>query len=207
MALEVNREELLEMLQQQRGGSGAPPAAAPRVPPPAPDTARAARYPVRTERVGAQDTSDRPYQAAAGVAAIVFGGIAWYYSAQLTLDGWVAALNLVAGYARLDARLSMPGGWGGVGLTLVLGMVYSLVEVGRKPGVRRAPWLWIGIGLLFLTDIGSTVLGLLSPAADAWMATRWLAATWPAALLVAGAVTFIPEHVILAGWRAIMGRK
>lgn len=146
----------------------------------------------------------------AGLLAWAFALPLWLIGARFTLDGWVVALNAVAGWLTLPAVIPHPSGWW-VLLCAPLGVAYSWVELAGRPGrLRRATvsrWsvlalLWVAV---MLTDIGSTALGLLYPGDDAWPLFTWLAQVPPGVAVVAILLTFLPEALAVGGWRLING--
>ena len=81
-------------------------------------------------------------------------------------------------------------------------MVYSRVELlALRSTVQRMPTFWISWVLIFLTDVGSTFFGVVSPAPDAAPVFHQLAVLWPLAIVWALVLTLLPEYLILGAIR------
>lgn len=139
---------------------------------------------------------------ALAVVLFVFGALGWVAGGKYTVEGWVVALNMFARWIGIEQQLSAPRGWWLVGAVVVSGVVYSRVELlAWRNTVHRMPSFWIGWVLIVLTDVGSTLLGVVSPAPDAAPIFHQLAATAPAAIAWAVTLTAAPEYLILAAVR------
>lgn len=145
----------------------------------------------------------------AGLLAWAFGFPMWVAGARFTMDGWVVALNAVMAWLTLPLVIPHPSGYW-VLLCIPLGIGYSLVEFrppGRPRGATLGRWLMLALLwlLVMLSDIGSTGLGMLHPGQDAWPVFIWLAQSLWAAGLSSVLLTFVPELLLIGGWRLIRG--
>jgi len=165
--------------------------------------------PVRNEPLVNGKAVARPPKPQASLYALaivlfVFGGLGWLAGGKYTVEGWVVALNMFAQWIGIEQQLSVPRGWWLVGAVAVSGVVYSRVELlAWRNTVHRMPSFWIGWVLIVLTDVGSTLLGVLNPAPDAAPIFHQLAMIAPAAIIWAVILTAAPEYLILAAWRLL----
>jgi len=144
--------------------------------------------------------SPNPGMWALAIALLVFGVIGWLAGGKYTVEGWVVALNMFARWIGLEQQLTMPRGWWLVGAVVLAGVVYSRVELlAWRNNAQRMPAFWIGWLLIVLTDVGSTLLGVLYPAPGAAPIFVQLANTLPLALIWSGVLTAAPEYFILSG--------
>ena len=105
-------------------------------------------------------------------------------------------------WARCCA-LPFASGWWALGLAGMLGLCYSYVEVWVRPRKSARIGAMVATVVLMLlthtTDVGSTFLAAMTPAADAWpLAQQAAANVWPAGLW-ALFLTYIPEVLIVGG--------
>lgn len=146
---------------------------------------------------------------AAAVMLLLFGVPLWLVGARYTFDGWMTALNMLLAWLRLplwvpsmDWRLYFV-------IVIALGVLYSRVEVRMFGTARRGRalampgFLWALWVLVLLSDVGSTFLGVITPAPDSWPITRWVAATWPAAGTWSVVLTFLPEWLIIGAMQLL----
>jgi hypothetical protein len=136
------------------------------------------------------------------IVLFVFGAIGWIAGGKYTVEGWIIALNMFGRWIGVPVALTAPRGWALVGAIVISGVIYSRVELlGLRNTVQRMPSFWIAWLLIFLTDIGSTLIGVLNPPADAAPALitlallPWLAVVWAIVL------TLMPEYLILSAIR------
>ncbi len=149
-----------------------------------------------------------------GIALLVFGVPMWLAGARYTVDGTRIAVNLLLAWLGVPYALPTPAWYGMLLLIAVVGWVCSRVEVHSFPIRRIGGTLrfigiagFIGWALVGAADLGTTVLGVITPAPDAWPITRWIAATPAATAVVSAVLTFLPEWLILAGWWMLRGRR
>jgi hypothetical protein len=139
---------------------------------------------------------------ALSIVLFVFGGIGWLAGGKYTVEGWVVALNMFGRWIGVAGQLDVPRGWWLVFAVLASGLVYSRVELlALRNTVQRMPTFWIAWLLIFLTDIGSTFFGVMSPAPDAAPILRQLATLPYLAGLWALILTLLPEYLILSSIR------
>lgn len=188
----LSPELLEELIAERAAADPAPHVAPPPAPPPAP------RAPQRRQR-----------SIPLGVLCILFGIALWLLGAHYSIDGWVIGVNLIADATRIPFRLSSPEGLLRPLLILALGLIYSLAEVFARPvrGAGVAVWCFsaLGLALVHLTDVGTTILALLTPASGAWAVAHWLAAQSPLAAICAVILTYLPEGLIITGIHLIIG--
>lgn len=164
-------------------------------------------HPVRSEPLAngkpvARQPKPRGGLYALALVLFVFGGIGWLAGGKYTVEGWVVALNMFARWIGIGQQLTVPRGWWLVGAVVVAGAVYSRVEVlALRNTVQRMPSFWIGWLLIVVTDISSTLLGVLNPAPDAAPILIQMASLVPLAIIWAIVLTFVPEWLILSGAR------
>lgn len=136
------------------------------------------------------------------IVLLVFGALGWLAGGKYTVEGWVVALNMFARWVGVTQQLPVPRGWWLVGAVILSGLVYSRVELlAWRKNAQRLPQFWIGWALIVLTDLGSTLLGVLNPQQDAAPVFHQLAAALPVAILWAVILTAAPEYLILGAWR------
>src|SRR4029079_4727097 len=70
---------------------------------------------------------------AAGLFAIVVGGVFWLIGARYTVFGAPLVIAHLLGLFSIVAPITLPIGWPLLGLTVVVGAVVSLVEFGARP--------------------------------------------------------------------------
>lgn len=159
------------------------------------------RTPVRSEPLNRQSKPQASLYALA-IVLFVFGGLGWIAGGKYTVEGWVVALNMFARWIGIAQQLTVPRGWWLVGAVVVSGVVYSKVELlAWRNTVHRMPSFWMGWLLIVLTDIGSTLLGVMNPAPDAAPVFLQLASIAPAAIAWALILTAAPEYLILGSLR------
>lgn len=137
---------------------------------------------------------------ALSIVLLIFGVIGWIAGGKYTVEGWVIALNMFGRWIGIQQQLSVPRGWWLVGAVILSGVIYSKVETQvLQKRAQRMPSFWMGWLFIVFTDVGSTFLGVLNPAADAPPVFLQLASVWPLAVLWAMLLTFVPEWLILSG--------
>lgn len=154
-----------------------------------------------------------------GGVLVVFGLLWWLPVARTTVDGWVIGLNVLAEFFKLPGQITRPTGWLLLGLAVVVGFVYSRVEIHNSPVkygwskrknkniVVLAPLMaWVGWLFLAVTDVGSTYVGIISPPQDAWAIHDQLAGIPWLAFALALLSTYAPDLITFAGWRLVRGR-
>jgi hypothetical protein len=149
-----------------------------------------------------------------GVVLLLFGLPQWIAGARYTFDGARIGINFLLAWMTIPARIPALDWRAMIALILLLGWVCSRVETRHFP-IRsvRGKLVFIGgaalIGwaLTSATDLGTTLIGVANPAADAWPITIWVASTPPALALWSIWLTFAPEWMILAGWWMLAGRR
>ncbi len=144
-----------------------------------------------------------------GGILLLFGGLQWLPAASLTVLGWAGWLSAWRGWFGL-APLVVPGGGPFLGLSFVVGLLYSIIEVEAIPVRWQARRLMVMsaaalLAWLFLagTDIVSTYAGLaqLPPSVPAWARQ---ATTDPLMRgIVAIYLTFAPDRAMITGYRLI----
>lgn len=141
---------------------------------------------------------------ALSVALLVFGLIGWLAGGKYTVEGWVVALNMFARWIGVDGQLATPRGWVLIACVIGVSLVYSKVELlAWRKNVQRMPVFWLAWMLIGFTDVGSTLLGVLTPASDAPAVFVQIAAVLPLAILWALVLTVAPEYMILGAWRLL----
>jgi hypothetical protein len=163
----------------------------------------------KKEKAPAARPLGRHELAAFGVMACAFGLPLWFVGARYSRDGWIWGVNLFSEWMGWPMRAQVPVYPKDVFLLLVIGVLYSLIERAwffyrRVRGRFTLLLLFVAIYVLVnATDVGSTLLGVLTPADDAWPITHWLAATLPAAGAWSLVLTYLPEVLIIGGIRLI----
>ncbi len=152
---------------------------------------------------------------ALGAVMLAFGLLLWATGARYSVDGAWIGINLFLAWLGLPVEVpAMP--WQlYVMLIGMVGMLCSVVEVRlplrrvlhpsrwRRMGLRAALAVLLGAALLHGGDLGSTWLGVTTPAADSWALTRAVASI---PVLAAGwtiVLTYMPEGMIVSGWRLV----
>lgn len=131
----------------------------------------------------------------AGLALIVFGLLQWLPAARFTVDGWIAIGNILLQWFGFAERVTPPGGWWLLALTMAVGLIYSRVET--SPARTLAGLIaWV---FVLATDVASTFLGFRAVPPDAWRIWQELAASGQASTVVAFYATIVPDWMILAG--------
>lgn len=142
-----------------------------------------------------------------GAVLIVVGALLWLAGCRYTLMGWHTGVNWFLAWMGLSEQLPPIIGRG-VFLALPIGLMYSLVEL-RRPWTYRAKerdavaLYWIVWGLIVVSDVGSTFLGVRTPGADASMLALQVAASAPVASAWALILTFTPEWFIVGGTKLL----
>lgn len=138
------------------------------------------------------------------IVLLVFGVIGWIAGGKYTVEGWIVALNMFARWVGVTQQLAVPRGWWLIGAVAVAGFVYSRVETqALRKSVQRLPSFWFGWVLIVITDIGSTLLGVLNPPAGSAPVLLQLAQLVPLAIVWSLVLTFIPEWLILSAWKLL----
>jgi hypothetical protein len=133
-----------------------------------------------------------------GIVLLVFGALGWIAGGKYTVEGWVVALNMFGRWVGVTQQVPLPRGWWLVAAVILSGLVYSRVELlAWRKNAQRMPQFWIGWVLIVLTDVGSTLLGVLNPQADAAPVFLQLAAMPAIAVVWALVLTAAPEYLIL----------
>lgn len=161
---------------------------------------------VRSEALESREKKEAPAPSAnmwaLGIVLLVFGVLGWIAGGKYTVEGWVVALNMFARWVGIEQQLSVPRGWWLVAAVVASGVVYSRVELlAWRKNAQRLPTFWIGWILIVLTDVVSTLLGVLNPAQDAAPVFHQLAAALPAAVLWSLILTAAPEYLMLGGYK------
>jgi hypothetical protein len=142
-----------------------------------------------------------------GLAAFLFGLPLWIVGAHYTLDGWTLIINIVTDLVRLGHTLPLASGiW--AALLIPVGIVYSIGERRYVPWRKvSGRWTYLGGGILLVwllvngSDLVSTYMGIATPPPNAWPITIWMATTLWAKLGWIVVVTYLPETLLLLGWR------
>jgi len=142
----------------------------------------------------------RPDIVALALVLLVFGGIAWIAGSKYTVEGWVIGLNLFATWLGIDSAMPTPRGVLLLFLIVGVGLVYSLVDLlVWRASARRQPVFWADWGLIVLTDVVTTMIGVRAPAPGTPGVLRQVAELLPLALVWTGILTFAPEWLIIGG--------
>lgn len=151
---------------------------------------------------------------AIGVAAIAFGLLLWVPGSRYALDGWTLAVNVVLNdVASLGILVPYATGLWGL-LFIAVGLVYSIAEQKVVPfqlvivaNEARRRIHFLGWPLLFawcavhLTDVGATWIGVAYVEDSSWPIAQWMATQLWASVLWSIVLTYLPEVLIMAGWR------
>lgn len=159
----------------------------------------------RTRRVLPPGTGERVGFVALGLLAIAMGVPGWIVGARYTVDGWIVLIGLLAPWVGVMAPITLAPESAAATVAAV-GAAYSVAEVLARP---RASWRRLGAAVLALaalvwaavivTDVATTIMGVLNPAETAAAIALWIAARPPAASAYALALTFYPEAFIVGG--------
>lgn len=130
-----------------------------------------------------------------GAALLLFGVPFWPVSAWYLASGWIEIINGVLDFLRISAALPALSGWIGLGVAILVGAIYSRVEL--SPPLRGYPWrtvvlLWLAWAVVMLSDVGATYRGLDRGSV--------------LGISLALALTFAPDQAIMRGWRILRGR-
>ena len=136
---------------------------------------------------------------------LAFGLPLWFASARFSRDGWISALNMFLRWLDVPHTIATPPWQSAIALIVAIGLVYSVMERSWRVGVmlaeaRRyglAMFFWLALILIGATDVGSTIMGVSTPAPDAWSITRWIAETRTVAIVWASFLTIVPDLMIL----------
>jgi hypothetical protein len=173
--------------------------------------------PLRDGKVVHDQVSDATEQLAwraADLFAIVVGGAFWLIGARYTVFGAPLVIAHLLGLFGIVAPITLPIGWPLLGLTVVIGVIVSLMEFGARP--RRAFFaksLLIGLVLVFLWalvntgDFASTASAVFYPGRAASALAQWTAAAPLAAIPWICFLTWTPELLIIAGWRWLINGR
>lgn len=149
-----------------------------------------------------------------GVVLIVLGLLQWLPAARFTVDGWFVWINAILRWLQFTERLSLLTGVWLVGTSLIIGLLYSRVEIDGLPIQRRnQQWVllpfaaWVGWAFLSATDVGTTYTGLIAPPANAAQLWKDVAVSQTWSLMVAFYLTFAPDWFILGGLYLIVPRR
>ena len=149
-----------------------------------------------------------------GLGALAIGIPLWLEGARTTRDGWVLFVNWIL--ARLGAPYAVPASavwpwWLGIGALVLLGFVYSHIEVKQVP-MRLFPWylnhtwqVWVVWVLFIVSDVGTMYLGARSPHESDPALLHQIAGAFLSAAIYATIITFVPERLVLFGWRKLRG--
>ncbi len=144
-----------------------------------------------------------------GGVLLVFGLIQWLPAASLTVLGWLLALNMLRHWFGFVA-VQLAAGSSFLALSLVVGLIYSLIEVEGMPMRWEARRLMVMSGgaivaWLFLagTDIATTYAGLDAIPTNAPQVARDLVADPLWRGISAVYLTFIPDRAIVTGFRMV----
>lgn len=149
-----------------------------------------------------------------GIGALAIGIPLWLEGARTTRDGWVLFLNWVL--ARLGAPYVIPSStlwpwWLAIGALALLGVAYSHIEVRQTP-LSIFPWrasrtwqVWVVWVVFILSDVGTMYLGARAPRASDPAILHQIATTALTAGAYAFIITFVPERLVIFGWRKLRG--
>jgi hypothetical protein len=149
-----------------------------------------------------------------GVGALAIGIPLWLEGARTTRDGWVLFVNWVLD--RLGMPYAIPSStlwpwWLAIGMLALLGYAYSHIEVNQTP-ISVRPWrvtrvwqVWVVWVVFIISDVGTMYLGARSPRESDPAILHQIAGV---ALVAAGyaiLITFVPERLVMFGWRKLRG--
>lgn len=145
-----------------------------------------------------------------GIAMLLFGVPLWFIGGRYTVDGWIIAINLLLTWLRLPVEIPAPGPWLALALLIILGLVYSWVEVRYRPGRK---WRTMSGGviaatvLVNVTDFASTILGVMTPPANSWPIVLFVASAPPLAIFLGVLLTYLPEWLIMGAIKTMRSRN
>ena len=149
-----------------------------------------------------------------GIGALAIGIPLWLEGARTTRDGWVLFLNWVLG--RLGAPYAIPSSalwpwWASISALALLGYAYSHIEVKQVP-LRIFPWrasrvwqVWVVWVVFIVSDIGTMFLGARSPRETDPAILHQIASSVLLTSVYATIITFVPERLVIFGWRKLRG--
>jgi len=146
---------------------------------------------------------------AVGVMAVIPGVTLWLGDARYTTQGWATSINVISAWFGQPVNVVLPTDpWWFFGVLIAVGLLYSLVEFGSHPmrHHRRYRLTW-GAAFAFAvaTDLLSTIIDVVYPTNatpfEAWLSDHLLIAIAWAAL-----IAFLPEALLMGGWRVLRGR-
>jgi hypothetical protein len=149
-----------------------------------------------------------------GLGALAIGIPLWLEGARTTRDGWVLFLNWVLD--RLGAPYTIPSSalwpwWAAIGALALLGVAYSHIEVKQVP-LRIFPWrasrtwqVWVVWVVFIVSDVGTMYLGARSPRPNDPAILHQIAGAVLSAAVYAILITFVPERLVIFGWRKLRG--
>jgi hypothetical protein len=76
---------------------------------------------------------------AAGLFAIVVGGAFWLIGARYTVFGAPLVIAHLLGLFSIVAPITLPIGWALLAVTVVVGVIVSLIEFGARPRAHSSP--------------------------------------------------------------------
>ena len=143
---------------------------------------------------------------AVGIALLIFGVLGWLAGAKYTLFGWVAGANLFFAWIGFPVVIPVPVGWWVLAM-VPIGVVYSRVEMliwkAHKRHGQALVLFIIGWLLVVATDVGTTYLGVRSPAPDSWPITKTIAASAFMAFVWSAVLTFVSDWLIIGGTKLL----
>lgn len=149
-----------------------------------------------------------------GIGALAIGVPLWLEGARTTRDGWVLFLNWVG--ARLGIPQTIPSSalwpwWLAISALALLGVAYSHIEVKQVP-LRIFPWhvtrvwqVWVVWVVFIVSDVGTMYLGARSPRETDPAILHQIAGAVLSASVYAILITFVPERLVIFGWRKLRG--
>ena len=160
---------------------------------------------------------------AVALFALVLGAPAWLEGARTTRDGWVLFLNSIL--SRVGVPYLIPDAttwrwWLALGMMVALGFAYSRVEIFAAPVRPPRSWLrdffkidawhierrwqvWLVWIIIISTDVYTMYLGARAPRASDPAIFHQIAASLRSAAIYAILITFLPDRLILFGWRQL----
>lgn len=162
-----------------------------------------------------KERKDRIPRVAAGLLLLAFGAPLWSSGARFTFDGWVLAINWFLAWIDIPVQIpAIPSSLWYLRILLIvaIGLAYSAVEIhppAEALSQKRAALvivLWLLFAIVIGSDIGSTFIGVRHPAPDSWSLTVWIANNVFAASVWSAFLTFVPDWMIIIGWRLLFKR-